>query len=372
MPDNKKYKDDNNDFKQKFKKLYNEKCSKYPDAGKDILDHVDRIIVIGDLHGDWEQTLNSFRIANLIDRHNNWIGGNTVVVQVGDQIDRCRQLPCNRPTNDDENSDVKILKFFTDLHSQAQKKGGAIYSIIGNHELMNSTGRMEYVSYQNYKNFESDPENENFLKGMPSDLTDMEARKWAFKPGNPLADFVACTRKLALIIGDHLFVHAGIVPKIARKYPNISDLNMLLSLYLWDKLDNVEKYQDIFGTDVMKGRTPSTTVSKKKDFFKTSPLWNRQFGNMKDNSKNCRNLLGPLKTIYKVNHLYVGHTPQMNKGINSICDGGLWFTDIGVSKAFDVADMQVAMTGKRSEVREASVLEILRGQEPRIIRGKSN
>ena len=357
----------NDNLRNRYKKLYNEKCSKYPDIGKDILDPVDRIIVIGDLHGDWDNTIKSLRIANLIDRNNKWIGKNTVVVQVGDQIDRCRQLPCNKPTNDDENSDVKILKFFTDLHEQALKEGGAIYSVIGNHEVMNCTGRMEYVSYQNYMNFEEDPNNQEFLKGMPKDLKNMEAREWAFKPGNPMAEFIACTRKLALIIGDHLFVHAGIVPKIAKKYPNISDLNMLLSLYLWDKLDDVHNYQDIFGTDIVKNETLLTNSSKKKYFFKNSPLWNRQFGNMKDNDTNCRNLLGPLKKIYKVNNMYVGHTPQMNKGINSICNGKLWFTDIGVSKAFDIADMQVALNGKRSEVREASVLEILRDQEPKIL-----
>ena len=355
-------------IKNQYIKLYNEKCSKYPDNSKDILDPVDRIIVIGDLHGDWEQTIKSLKLANLIDKNNDWIGGNTVVVQVGDQIDRCRQLPCNKPIDNDENSDIKILTFFTKLHTQALKQGGAVYSIIGNHELMNSTGRMEYVSFKNYVNFEEETENKYFLKGIPQNVKNMEAREWAFKPGNPMAEFIACTRKLALIIGDNLFVHAGIVPKIARKYPNITDLNMLLSLFLWDKLDNIDKYQDIFGTDIMKGKTLITDSSKKKDFFKTSPLWNIQFGNMVNNEKNCKNLLGPLKKIYKINHMYVGHTPQMNKGINSICNGGLWFTDIGVSKAFDIADMAVAMNGKRSEIREASVLEICRDQEPRIIK----
>jgi len=357
--------DDN--IREKYTKLYNEKCSKYPNSGEDKIGDVDRIIVIGDIHGDWEQTLNSLRIANLIDKNENWCGGNTVVVQVGDQIDRCRQLPCSEPISDDENSDIKILKYFTKLHGQALKKGGAIYSIIGNHELMNSTGRMEYVSYKNYMNFECDSENQDFLKGMPIDKKDMEARKWAFLPGNPLAEFIACTRKLALIIGNHLFVHAGIVPSIAKKYPNISDLNMLLSLYLWNKLDNSEKYLDIFGTDIIKNNL-EISQKYKKNIYNNSPLWNRQFGNMDDNINNCENLLKPVHKIYKVNHLYVGHTPQMIKGINSMCKGGLWFTDIGVSKAFDIADIQIALNNERSEVRKASVLEILRNCKPRILK----
>lgn len=348
---------------------YQEKCSKYPDISeKDVLPAVDRIIVIGDLHGDWNETIKSLKLANVINNRLNWIGGNTVVVQIGDQIDRCRQLPCNRPIKDDEDSDIKILKFFTKLHSQALKAGGAIYSIIGNHELMNSTGRMEYVSYQNYMEFEKRPDNQEFLKGMPSDLKNMEARKWAFKPGNPLAEFIACTRKLALIIGDNLFVHAGIVPEIANKYPNIGDLNKLLSLYLWDKLENPELYQDIFGPDVIKGQTIINSSNRKHDFFKISPLWNRKYGNLNNNSNSCSQLLNPVKDVYKVNKMYVGHTPQMNKGINSICNGDLWYTDVGVSKAFDIADMNCSIEGKRSDVREAQVLEILRNREPRILK----
>ena len=60
--------------------------------------------------------------------------------------------------------------------------------------------------------------------------------------------------------------------------------------------------------------------------------------------------------------------PQMNKGINSICNGDLWYTDVGVSKAFDIADMNCSIEGKRSDVREAQVLEILRNREPRILK----
>lgn len=351
-----------------YKLNYQEKCSKYPDISqKDVLPAVNRIIVIGDLHGDWDETIKSLKVADLIDDNLDWIGGDTVVVQIGDQIDRCRELPCNRQIKDDENSDIKILKFFTKLHGQALEAGGAIYSIIGNHELMNSTGRMEYVSYKNYMEFEKKPENQEFLLNMPEDKKDKEAREWAFKPGNPIAEFVACTRKLALIIGDNLFVHAGIVPEIAKKYPDIGDLNKLLSLYLWDKLENPELYQDIFGPDVVKGQTIINSANRKHDFFKISPLWNRKYGNLKDNKRNCQ-MLNPVKEIYQVNKMYVGHTPQIYKGINSICNGQLWYTDVGVSKAFDIADNSCRNNGKRSQVREAQVLEIRLNREPRILK----
>ena len=183
-----------NNFKSKnLKKLNkmikeaNNKCSLFPSR----LPAVNRIIVIGDLHGDWDATIESLKVAKLIDINNNWVGKDTVVVQLGDQIDRCRILPCNNPTStkDDEASDIKILLFFTNLHKQAQKVGGAVYSVIGNHELMNVIGDMRYVSYENIKEFDN----------MYDNKSGMESRIEAFKPGNPLANFLACTRKMVLI-----------------------------------------------------------------------------------------------------------------------------------------------------------------------------
>ena len=41
----------------------------------------------------------------------------------------------------------------------------------------------------------------------------MENRIKYFKPGNKLSNFLACTRKMILIIGDNLFVHAGLIKK---------------------------------------------------------------------------------------------------------------------------------------------------------------
>jgi len=76
---------------------------------------------------------------------------------------------------------------------------------------MNVKGDMRYVSYENVKDFD------NYEKPDGKIIKDgMEARKWAFSPGNPIANFLGCTRQLSLIIGSNLFVHAGVVPQIAK------------------------------------------------------------------------------------------------------------------------------------------------------------
>ena len=404
-----------------FKEKWDKQCSKY-DVGDlpSVLPPVDRIIVIGDIHGDMEMTRELLKVAKVINDNDDWIGGNTVVVQVGDQIDRCRptidsQCDTHGTTKLDENSDWKILQYFTDLHKKARDVGGAVYSLMGNHELMNVNGDFRYVSYKGIEDFKYETpyntllpscakhdcntlddessvsvssEKKTYYKGMlktqnsftmtsknktfsnptidnensfnsifnfDNDKTNL--RKWAFKPGNPISDFLACTRQMAIIIGSNLFVHAGVLPQIAEKY-SVTNLNQLMCLYLWNKLESPTTYNEIFlSSDI-------------------SPLWNRVFGKIgmnqysksnlnqpieiADASLLCSKLLNPLKEIYKIDKIYVGHTPLMDHGISSVCDGKVWLTDFGASKAFDKFDTSAP---HRSEIRKAQVLEILKDGE---------
>jgi hypothetical protein len=302
-----------------FTKIWNEKCKKYNNTQPFILPPVNRIIVIGDLHGDWETTIKSLKLGKLIDDNNNWIGGDTVVVQVGDQIDRCRLngIPCENinATLDDEASDIKILEFFTNLHMQAQKYGGAVYSLLGNHEIMNVEQDFRYVSYKGFKQFENYKIDNNIVKDGKT------VRSYLFKPGNKISEFLACTRQVALIIGSNIFIHAGILPIIAEKY-SVKSINQIMTLYLLDRIkDSDENYNTIFnGNDY-------------------SPLWNRIYGNLVINKNNnlntCNNLIAPLQFIYNIDKIYIGHTPNMQNGISSICNDKIWLTDYGASKAFN-------------------------------------
>ena len=90
-----------------------------------ILPKKERVIVIGDLHGDYKLTIDCLKIANVIDNNYddpNWIGKSTVVVQIGDQIDRCRPINfdfrCDNPrtTQNDEQSVIRIMELFNKLH----------------------------------------------------------------------------------------------------------------------------------------------------------------------------------------------------------------------------------------------------------------
>ncbi len=160
-----------------------------------------RVIAIGDIHGDLGLAIKSFKLAKLIDDDYNWIADppNTIVVQVGDQVDSCRPIPnvyeCQTTKYpDDIADDINVLKFFDDISAKASAAGGAVYSLLGNHELMNAQGSFKYVSYENYYNFEHTDESTGEKFEGPN------GRKKAFKPGGSVAQKLACTRPSVLIV----------------------------------------------------------------------------------------------------------------------------------------------------------------------------
>ena len=125
--------------------IYPDMCAGYQYIPA-ILPSVARLLVMGDIHGDYNLLITMLRIGKLIDIDSSgnilWQGGSTYVVQVGDQIDRCRPISnmlCTNPktTYQDEASDIKIMTLCNELHKQAIKTGGAFISLLGNHEIMN-------------------------------------------------------------------------------------------------------------------------------------------------------------------------------------------------------------------------------------------
>jgi hypothetical protein len=92
-----------------FNKIWEEKCSKYNKEQISIFPPVKRIIVLGDIHGDYNMMIELLKLAKVIDDKDNWIGDETYVVQVGDQIDRCRPKIGSTCENDiiENDEDIK-------------------------------------------------------------------------------------------------------------------------------------------------------------------------------------------------------------------------------------------------------------------------
>lgn len=304
-----------------------------------ILPPTERIIAIGDIHGDINLAIKSFKLANLIDNDLNWIAvpSNTVVVQVGDQIDSCRPIIGSYDCHEKEYEndifiDIDVISFFNDMHKKASAKGGAVYSLLGNHELMNSQGRFKYVSFNNYHKFKYLSKDKQY--------NGPEGRREAFKPGGPISSILACTRQSVLIIGSTMFVHAGILPVLAGRLNHLNldnrsklkYLNAIVRKWLLHKLSENDKNN---GNSFI-------------DDVEMSPFWTRIYGSIPEKtsleSGECFNSVKKTLEVLNIGSMVIGHTPQMysnRDGINGTCyekDGRnkLYRVDGGFSEAFKV------------------------------------
>lgn len=258
-----------------------------------ILPSKKRIIAIGDLHGDWKALIMCLKIANLIDKDLNWCAqpSDTVVVQLGDQVDRKSR---NCLQDSDEASELKIFNYLDKLHQQAQVGGGGVYSLLGNHEIMNVMGDMRFTTPLSQKDFGHT----------------IEDRIDAFKPGGYMAKRLACTRNIIIKIGSFLFVHGGYLPQ--HNQLSLEQINKIMREYL---LGNIYLSQQKYFDDLF--------------LKKSSLLWTRR---LSGNKPQC----GQLNKVFQqlnLNGLVVGHTPQEN-GISSSCQQKLWKIDTGMSGAF--------------------------------------
>lgn len=323
------------------------------DSTKCIFPKVKKIVAIGDIHGDLSVAIKALKLAGVINlsiddnirdiSNINWTGGNTYVVQLGDQIDRVRP---NKLVNnlcieededicDDEGSDLRIISLFEKLHKQAQDKNGALLSVLGNHELMNIDGDFRYVSPKEFAEFG------NYFKGKYEQNSKVpfgyKERLEVFKPGGILAKKLANTRYSALQVGSWIFVHGGISGDCASKY-SLKDMNHYMKN--WIMGNNSKEIND------------ALNYLYHNDDDDNSPFWSRIYSDMDEwdehssieNFKktlhylNMKNLNNNKDNIIK--GMIMGHSPQFmyNKGINSSFNNKIWRVDIGASKAFGQVD----------------------------------
>jgi len=246
----------------------------------------ERVVAIGDVHGDLSATRRALRGAGLIDDGDRWIGGEAVLVQTGDVLDR----------GDDE---LEIFELLAALALEANAARGRVIVLNGNHELMNAAGDFRYVT-----------------KGGYEDFADV-GRAAAFAPGGPWAKRLAAYPLIA-VVGDSVFVHGGLEASQARE---IEVLNRSTQCWLLGD-----------------GPGPRSVLAADD-----SPVWTRRYGG---ESPACGELTAVLGAL-EAKRLVVGHTPQ--RRINSACDERLWRIDVGMAAAYGgkAAALEITKAGTR-------------------------
>jgi hypothetical protein len=91
-----------------------------------------RIVAVGDLHGDFSVWRDIAGAAGIEGPDGHWAGGRTILVQVGDVVDR-------------EPDSLKIIHDLMRLQKEAPKQGGKVITLVGNHEAMNVIGDLRYT-----------------------------------------------------------------------------------------------------------------------------------------------------------------------------------------------------------------------------------
>ncbi|MDH4036228.1 MAG: metallophosphoesterase [Candidatus Krumholzibacteria bacterium] len=252
-----------------------------------------RIVAIGDLHGDLDATRRALRLAGAVDTNDRWTGGNLVVVQTGDQVDR----------GDDEQA---ILDLFSRLAQEAARAGGAVHALNGNHELMNTALDFRYVTPGGYADFVDAVTYDNADASMASFPDSMRARVAAFRPGGDYARDLA-RRNVVIIIGDNVFVHGGVLPEHVT--------------YGLDRI-NTEVRAWLLG----EGPMPEIILAR------GSPVWARDYSDEPD-ATDCAALQRVLDSL-AAKRMIVGHTVQ-EQGVRSYCDGRVWCIDTGMAACYE-------------------------------------
>jgi hypothetical protein len=246
----------------------------------------ERLVGIGDVHGDFNALRNALLVAELIDDDGAWIGGEAVVVQTGDQLDR----------GDDEQ---QILDYLEVLADQAWAAGGEVVVLNGNHETMNVELDLRYVTPGGFVDFAefAPAEPDAQLQGYPEGE---RGRVAAFRPGGVYAQLLA-GRNVTVQVGDTVFVHGGVLA--AHAAAGLEAINA--DVQAWMRGDAPEP-QWIDGD---------------------GPVWVRDYGD-ETGPAACADLEQSLATL-GASRMVVGHT--RHPVINSACDEQVWRVDVGMA-----------------------------------------
>jgi len=280
----------------------------------------ERLIAIGDLHGDYDAYRALLTQAGLIDAKGHWSGKKAVFVQMGDAVDR------GTKSRD-------IVLDLQRLQKEASHDGGQVIALIGNHEAMNMTGDLRYVAPAEYQNFvtpKSEAVREQTFQANKAKLeakarqdnpqvTDAEIKaafmekyplgyfeqRLAWMPNGELGRWVV-TNPAVAVVGDSLFVHGGISTKYAAL--TVAQINEQVQAALKD--------------------TPGADKAILED--EVGPLWYRGLTEETEASK--LDVAAALKA-YGVKRIVIAHTPHLS-GIQVLHDGHVIMVDTGIMHAY--------------------------------------
>ena len=322
---------------------------------------VDRVVAFGDVHGAYAQLLPLLTLTGVIDSAQNWSGGQTHLISVGDLLDRG---PDSR----------QVMDLLMRLQQQAADEGGRVHVVLGNHELMNLIGDLRYVSPGEYAAFAADESVDvreaafaDFRLRQPDtqDLTVLTAQfdqryprgyfahRQAFAADGEYGAWLLSLPTL-VAVNDVAFVHGGLPEMLAqttldqindtirddlKRYLTLrselanagilpahdmqNDLNIVHS-----SLQNANDENSGIDPAVIATMEAFVAVNDATEININGPHWYR-------GSVYCQPILeAPILeaalTKLGVEHVVVGHTPTETRRVHTLYDGKLIMLDTGM------------------------------------------
>lgn len=334
------------------------------EPGEFRFDGVERVVAVGDVHGEHDALARMLRRAGVVDGNLAWSGGATHLVVAGDMVDRG---PDSRG----------VLDLVMRLEAEAEADGGRVHALLGNHEAMWLAGDFEYASSGDFDAFAADETAEmrdaarerfealrsagqvqgEFDKLFPPGSL---ALRRALKPDGTYGRWLL-GRPVAVVINDTAFVHGGISDAYAGA--SAADLNRRAREELENLLDawNELAAAGILSPDfplldaaralaphVESGafdrhpaalRAAARTLAGATDsilFDPDGPLWYR--GNADCSALIEADVVDRALDSLGAETLVISHTPQEDGRIAARLDGRVIRLDTGESVALLVMD----------------------------------
>jgi hypothetical protein len=239
------------------------------------------------------------------------VGKDTVVVQLGDVLDR-------------GDNEIGVILLLRELNRQAQAYGGAVHMLNGNHESLNICGDFRYATRGGLLESGMAAKLERAQLEEQNEL--LLARRRLFAPGGRMARELA-KNPTVLMVNDTLFAHGGVLP--SHVHYGLERINAEVSSWMRGELK----------ADGSHATPPFLAMGDAK-----SIMWNRDFGKETFTSpferySTCSQLKLTLEAL-GARHMVVGHTPQIS-GVNCECGCRVWRVDVGMSSGVLNANPQV-------------------------------
>ena len=280
---------------------------------------VQRIVAVGDLHGDYGNYLRVLREAGILDRRDRWDAGETHLVQLGD-------IPDRGPDT------AKIIEHLQKLEKQATRAGGRVHVLIGNHDAMNIIGDLRYVHPGEYAALATRRAQallEDYWQRVVAFrtskdpayvVTDADREAWFAEhpPGfiehrqhwHPDGEFGRWTLEhpTVLRINDTLFVHGGLSPAVAGL--SLESINTRMR----DELSDL-------------AQAPRPLFAEQED----GPLWYRGLA-ATDGGATDAEVMAVLEA-FGARRIVVGHTPGFGTVMPRF-DGRVLVADTGIAAVY--------------------------------------